>query len=217
MINKPSKYPLSNIGKTIGVISIEEGEREICSSSSNAFHTLYEFYQDQILCDVEIVCDNQTFLCHKVVLAATIPYFRSMFTLGMLEADKRRIEIQDINRNSLKTIIEFAYTAKAIITIENVQHLLFASTVLQTEDLAEACSGFLRQHLSLTNCTEIRQYAELLNRKSLIDLADEFIRDHFLDIIQIDDFFKISYKHLKVNCRGGIRSVEKTRGELFRN
>jgi hypothetical protein len=121
-----------------------------------------------------------------------------MFTLGMLEADKRRIEIQDINRNSLKTIIEFAYTAKAIITIDNVQHLLFASTVLQTEDLAEACSSFLRQHLSLTNCTEIRQYAELLNRKSLIDLADEFIRDHFLDIIQIDDFYKISYKHLKV-------------------
>lgn len=166
---------------------------------SNAFHTLFEFYQDQILCDVEIVCDNHTFLCHKVVLAATIPYFRSMFTLGMLEADKRRIEIQDINQNSLKTIIEFAYTAKAIITIENVQHLLFASTVLQTEDLAEACSGFLRQHLSLTNCTEIRQYAELLNRKSLIDLADEFIRDHFLDIIQIDDFYKISYKHLKVS------------------
>ncbi|CAF0724285.1 unnamed protein product [Rotaria sordida] len=164
---------------------------------SNAFHTLYEFYQDQILCDVEIVCDNQTFLCHKVVLAATVPYFRSMFTLGMLEADKRRIEIQDINRNSLKTIIEFAYTAKAIITIDNVQHLLFASTVLQTEDLAEACSSFLRQHLSLTNCTEIRQYAELLNRKSLIDLADEYIRDHFLDIIQIDDFYKISYKHLK--------------------
>ncbi|CAF0827130.1 unnamed protein product [Adineta steineri] len=165
---------------------------------SNAFHTLFEFYQDQILCDVEIVCDKQIFLCHKVVLAATIPYFRSMFTLGMLEADKRRIEIQDINQNSLKTIIEFAYTAKAMITIENVQHLLFASTVLQTEDLAEACSSFLRQHLSLTNCTEIRQYAELLNRKSLIDLADEFIRDHFLDIIQIDDFYKISYKHLKV-------------------
>ncbi|CAF4140965.1 unnamed protein product [Rotaria magnacalcarata] len=164
---------------------------------SNAFHTLFEFYQDQILCDVEIICDDQTFLCHKVVLAATIPYFRSMFTLGMLEADKRRIEIQDINRNSLKTIIEFAYTAKAIITIDNVQHLLFASTVLQTEDLAEACSSFLRQHLSLTNCTEIRQYAELLNRKSLIDLADEYIRDHFLEIIQLDDFYKISYKHLK--------------------
>lgn len=166
---------------------------------SNAFHTLFEFYQDQILCDVEIVCDNQTFLCHKVVLAATIPYFRSMFTLGMLEADKRRIEIQDINPSSLKTIIEFAYTAKAIITIDNVQNLLFASTVLQTEDLAEACSSFLRQHLSLTNCTEIRQYAELLNRKSLIDLADEYIRDHFLEIIQIDDFYKISYRHLKVN------------------
>lgn len=117
----------------------------------------------------------------------------------MLEADKRRIEIQDINQSSLKTIIEFAYTAKAIITIDNVQNLLFASTVLQTEDLAEACSSFLRQHLSLSNCTEIRQYAELLNRKSLIDLADEFIRDHFLDIVQIDDFYKISYKHLKVN------------------
>jgi hypothetical protein len=50
----------------------------------------------------------------------------------------------------------------------------------------------------LSNCTEIRQYAELLNRKSLIDLADEFIRDHFLDIVQIDDFYKISFKHLKV-------------------
>jgi hypothetical protein len=119
-------------------------------------------------------------------------------TLGMLEAEKRRVEIRDINPISLQTIIEFAYTAKAVITIDNVQNLLFASTVLQTEDLAEACSSFLRQHLSLSNCTEIRQYAELLNRKSLIDLADEFIRDHFLEIVQIEDFYRISFRHLKV-------------------
>ena len=199
MINKRSKSRSPSIGKRpiVFVVFVVVELRRFWSFS-NAFHALYEFYQNQILCDVEIVCDNQTFLCHKVVLAATIPYFRSMFTLGMLEADKRRIEIQDINQNSLKTIIEFAYTAKAIITIDNVQNLLFASTVLQTEDLAEACSGFLRQHLSLSNCTEIRQYAELLNRKSLIELADEFIRDHFLDIVQNEDFYKISFKHLKV-------------------
>jgi kelch-like protein 18 len=40
--------------------------------------------------------DEQCFSAHRIVLAATIPYFHAMFTHDMVESKQRDISIQGI-------------------------------------------------------------------------------------------------------------------------
>jgi len=50
--------------------------------------------EDQDLADVEIVVNNRKFRCHKAFLAAISPYFRAMFTGGMIESRQNRVVLQ---------------------------------------------------------------------------------------------------------------------------
>lgn len=49
---------------------------------------------DHDLADVEIAVGQRTFRCHKAFLAAISPYFRAMFTGGMIESRQQRIVLQ---------------------------------------------------------------------------------------------------------------------------
>lgn len=41
--------------------------------------------------------DEQAFSAHKIVLAATIPYFNAMFTNDMVESRQQEIKMQGID------------------------------------------------------------------------------------------------------------------------
>lgn len=49
-----------------------------------AFSAFEEMRGEGQLCDVVLRVDGQEFKAHRVVLAATCPYFRGMFTGGLL-------------------------------------------------------------------------------------------------------------------------------------
>lgn len=46
------------------------------------------------LCDVTLIVSDRQFSAHRVVLAATIPYFQAMFTHDMVESNQREISMQ---------------------------------------------------------------------------------------------------------------------------
>lgn len=48
------------------------------------------------LCDVTIKVEDQSFSAHRIVLAATIPYFYSMFMNGMRENREKEITMKEI-------------------------------------------------------------------------------------------------------------------------
>lgn len=48
------------------------------------------------LCDIIITVDNMSFSAHKVVLAATIPYFYAMFMNDMREKSEKEIKMKEI-------------------------------------------------------------------------------------------------------------------------
>jgi hypothetical protein len=57
-------------------------------------HALNDFRHQPLLCDVIIKVDGRSFNAHRCVLAAAIPYFRSMFNARMIESILGEIEIQ---------------------------------------------------------------------------------------------------------------------------
>ena len=80
--------------------SSDEDVNEIFTNrifSSGYFQLMNNYRQENKLCDVILKVGNQSFLAHRIVLAATIPYFSSMFSHDMVEANQKEITIQGID------------------------------------------------------------------------------------------------------------------------
>lgn len=86
---------------------------------------------------------------------------RSTFYLlgDMKEHESNEVILHDVDPAAIELLIEYAYTGQIIITPDNVQVLLPASSVLQMQDVREACCRFLLRQLHPTNCLGIRSFA----------------------------------------------------------
>lgn len=80
---------------------------------SKFFKSLNQFRTDESFCDITIRIHNQTIRAHRVVIAASIPYFHAMFSCGnMVENVTNEVEIKEDNVSYLtfEKIIDYAYS-----------------------------------------------------------------------------------------------------------
>lgn len=159
-----------------------------------SFKALWEFYNKQQLCDLEIRVGKKSIRCHRVVLACVSNYFKGMFTSDMSESKQGLVTIHDIDEQSLHSLVTFAYTSTISLNVDNVQHLLYASSILQMETVAQACCNFMQNHLHPTNCVGVRNFAEQHGRTELVKVTDEYILEHFLDVVEHEEFANMPYK-----------------------
>lgn len=119
-----------------------------------------------------------------------------MFHSEMLESHQKQIEIKDISSRAFDLLLQYAYKGKIQVTDDNAQPLLYAASILQMDHVCRACESFLTHYLTVDNCLNVRQFAEMHNCVDLMSSVDQFIRDHFLDLKNRDDFLQIGLKYL---------------------
>ncbi|KAL6728782.1 hypothetical protein Aduo_010518 [Ancylostoma duodenale] len=107
---------------------------------AKVFESLEQLRSDGHLCDVEFLVGNETISAHKIVLAASIPYFKAMFTTDMLEARKHRIRITNIDHTTLRDLILLMYGHDLTISRTNVQAIMVAANFLQIPHVTENCA-----------------------------------------------------------------------------
>ncbi|XP_055930085.1 kelch-like protein 8 [Argiope bruennichi] len=182
----------------MGDILIESKETtEIPRVLQTSFNKLFEFLQNEILCDVVIQVQSKSFKCHRNVLASCSPYFQAMFTSPLAESKQSVITIKDIDEVTMEMLIKFAYTGKVNINGSNAQKLLKASSVLQFDYLAEACCDYISSCFDECTVCRIRETAESFGQSSLVKRADSFIKYNFNKVVPDNDFVYISDKHLE--------------------
>ncbi|GMS79668.1 hypothetical protein PENTCL1PPCAC_1843 [Pristionchus entomophagus] len=160
--------------------------------------SLSELREDEQLCDVELEAEGETILAHRVVLSASIPYFRAMFVSSqMKETTQRRIVLSDISSIALRQLINYVYTSRLLISGENVQQLLFAASILQMDAVSDHCQKYMSQWLTAQNCISLRQFAEQHNCSSLLLSTDAFAVEHFAEIRLMPDFLSIPFTHIR--------------------
>lgn len=54
-----------------------------------------------------------------------------MFLSEMSEAKQELIEIKDFDGDAIQDLVQFAYSSKLTLTVDNVQPLLYAACILQ--------------------------------------------------------------------------------------
>lgn len=58
---------------------------------------------------------------------------RAMFLSEMSEAKQELIVIKDFDGDAIQDLVQFAYSSKLILTVDNVQPLLYAACILQVK------------------------------------------------------------------------------------
>ncbi|CAG0888056.1 unnamed protein product [Cyprideis torosa] len=131
------------------------------------------------------------FHAHRIVLASTIPYFYSMFTIDMMECRQKEITIRGIEPECLESLVNFAYTGKITITEDNVQSLLHGSSFLQMKEVKSACGRFLRKHLSPQNVLGFKRVADSFGCTSLLDACNRYLQKQFKSLVDTDEFLSL--------------------------
>lgn len=67
----------------------------------------------------------------RLVLAASSPYFRAMFTYNVVESTQAEIEIKGVNYQTVETVVDYLYTGQVEIDDDNAQDLLITCSMLQ--------------------------------------------------------------------------------------
>lgn len=76
-------------------------------------------------------------LCGKCFTICTLFFvpLRAMFLSEMSEAKQELIEIKDFDGDAIQDLVQFAYSSKLTLTVDNVQPLLYAACILQVENV----------------------------------------------------------------------------------
>lgn len=158
----------------------------------DSYKTLNTFLQNGELCDVEIQCGQKSFKCHRIILASISGYFRAMFLGALAESHQEVIKIQDIDENVMEDMVHYAYSGKIKIHVDNVQSILYVASILQIENVARACSDFMKEHLHPENCVQVHAFAIQHNREQLIKYSQDFITENFLEVACTPEYLSMT-------------------------
>ncbi|KAK7089512.1 myoneurin-like [Littorina saxatilis] len=147
------------------------------------------------LCDVIIVAGNARIAAHRLVLAASSPYFGPLLEpthSPPVNGMPLEICLNDLDPDPMEQIIEFCYTSSICVNEENVWTLLPTATRLQMSELCDLCTDYLRS--SLSPDTSMQTCLAAL-RSGLVDLAadaQKMLKDDLDKVLESEGFLEMN-------------------------
>ena len=139
---------------------------------------LEKLYAEKEFVDVKILCNGQTFNCHKVVLSCQSEVFKTMIknkTLTEKKTGTMKIEENDISSDIMEQLLYFLYHDKVKDAKMINPDLLIAADKYNIQGLLDECCKYFESKLSLKNALDILVLAETTNQKNLFDAASRFV------------------------------------------
>ncbi|XP_063780422.1 kelch-like protein 40 [Pseudophryne corroboree] len=152
---------------------------------------------------------EKEFPCHRLVLAACSPYFRSMFLSDLEESKKKEIDLDDVDPDVLEKILHYIYTSEIDITEKNVQDIFAVANMFQIPSIFTVCVSFLQKKLCLSNCLAIFRLGLMLDCPRLAVSARDFLCDRFNLITRDEEFNQLSPDELIAIISSDSLNIEK--------
>nr|XP_020441935.1 kelch-like protein 9 isoform X1 [Monopterus albus] len=152
------------------------------------------FRADETLCDVVLIPGDskETFPVHRVIMASCSDYFKAMFTVGMREQEMREIKLHGVTKAGLKNIIDFIYTAKVSLDMDNLQDTLEAANFLQVMPVLNFCNQLLSSEITIDNCVEVERIATDLILEDVQLNIGEFVSQNLSALVQCGRHLQLS-------------------------
>lgn len=149
---------------------------------------LVTLYENKKFSDVTLSVAGKEFKAHKVILAAGSPVFAAMFEHDMQESKRNKVEISDMDPDSLEEMLKFIYTGKVTNLEKLADNLLAAADKYDLPNLKQMCEEQLCDDLSITNAVEYLILADLHSSAKLKKRAIDYICNHATDIINSESW-----------------------------
>ncbi|KAJ5078150.1 pep-cterm sorting domain-containing protein [Anaeramoeba ignava] len=178
---------------------------------SNDLKTLIE-NQNENYYDFEIICDfnsnensiqnsNQnsnenSFKTHKSILSSRSHYFKSLFRSKMKEFQQNKIILKDVSSQILSSILNYFYSGKIEVNLENVIEILIFSSKYLIDELIEFCLNFIKKNCQLEIVVDLLKLSDSRNLKELLDFCYQFILERFDEFLNSPFFIQLEENHL---------------------
>ena len=175
-------------------INMLENVENFCDPNwaNTGFQQMEEIRRAGKLCDITLVASEHKFTAHRIVLAASIPYFHAMFMQEMIESKQEVITINSVEPNALEQFINYSYNGKICINNENVQALLIGANFFLLKNIKYACVEFIKKRLSIQDALCVRNFAEQLMCHDLVLAVNRFVNKNFNKIVLTQEFLNLS-------------------------
>ena len=181
----------------------------------NVMKGLAEQWQAGKLCDVELNVEGKKISAHKNVLAASSPYFYSLFLGDFKESNWSEISILGVTHKAMRVILHAVYTNKLELTNNTIGEVLAAADFLQISEISELCEKYMLRNLSCETCFQFLKLFETFSLDRGSSIANDFIVRHFTSLAQNKEFLEISKEALCSYIDNNILSSE-SEIEIFR-
>ncbi|KAK6184999.1 hypothetical protein SNE40_007331 [Patella caerulea] len=157
---------------------------------------LHDLRNTDTLCDYSVIAEGQDVRVHRAVMAACSDYFRVMLTSDMKERREACVELKGVTARGLTFVVDFAYTGKLELCLENVEDVLLAATHLQVADAVELCSRYIETAITVENCVDILNLAEMYNLSTTYSKARQYMLDNFEILAVSEQYLKLTAAQL---------------------
>ncbi|XP_003474739.1 zinc finger and BTB domain-containing protein 37 isoform X5 [Cavia porcellus] len=136
-------------------MTMEKGgniQLEIPNFSNSVLSHLNQLRMQGRLCDIVVNVQGQAFRAHKVVLAASSPYFRDHMSLNEMST----VSISVIkNPTVFEQLLSFCYTGRICLQLADIISYLTAASFLQMQHIIDKCTQILEGIHFKINVTEV--------------------------------------------------------------
>lgn len=102
----PGLSDITGTGKEDGSLRSSERHAHLLLAQMNKMRVQSE------LCDVRLLVGGRVFQVHRLVLAASGPYFSALFNSAMSEAREEEVHIAGVEADVFESLLEFIYTGR---------------------------------------------------------------------------------------------------------
>ena len=179
-------------------------------------HTMHSFRKSKAFCDVVLVVENRRLPAHKVVLAASSPFFKASFTSDLTEekaSKELEVNLPEFDPDSIEELLNFLYTGEVGITEANAEELMVVADYFDIPNLRELCAEFLIISLKPSNCLSTQMLADRYRHELLFEAATDYTCNNLSAIWHTEEFVSLDIAEVKELFSGERLAIKTQKGE----
>ncbi|XP_023140301.1 kelch-like protein 40a [Amphiprion ocellaris] len=170
---------------------------------------LCDLLENDKFVDCVLKIQDKEFPCHRLVLAASSPFFKAMFLSDLEESKRREIVLKDVEPGVMGMILRYLYTSEINLTEQNVQDIFMVANMYQIPSIFSVCVSYLQEKLVLGNCLAIFRLGLLLDCPRLALAAREFICERYPVVVRDQDFLQLGPSELAILITSDALNVDR--------
>lgn len=184
-----------------------------------------KFREREKYCDVVLHVQGKEFYAHRAILAASSPYFDSIFLTRSIHGSSKSkvtpaatlsgaakhwarcnkygpgicesLVISCQNHEIFVALLNYMYTGQIQLDKGNVGELMRLANHFLMNKLKSYCAQYLERFIDCENCLHMKEIGEKFNVPSLAKAATSFVQTHLAEVINHEVMMDLSAKQVE--------------------